>query len=136
MEQPIYQGITANYNVEEVCNNWFDKFHELEKGDVWGKMTDVEKEYVKKVEDDRIMGRVDPSERGYTRAFDDVTDHTNIGFIPQQLKILSQTKTPPSENSMSSGSGNYEEEAAKDDLSDDSDLAYLKTLRKDRAVKQ
>jgi len=37
---------------------------------------------------------------------------------------------------MSSGSGNYEEDAAKEDLSDDSDLAMIKVLTGERATKQ
>ena len=37
---------------------------------------------------------------------------------------------------MSSGSGNYEEDAAKIDLSSDEDLAKIKVLTSERANKQ
>ena len=49
---------------------------------------------------------------------------------------MSKPKPPPSENSMSSGDGDYEGEAAKIDLSDDEDLARIKVLTNDRATKQ
>ena len=41
---------------------------------------------------------------------------------------MSQPRPPPSENSMSSGDGNYEEDAAKIDLSDDEDMQRIKVL--------
>lgn len=49
---------------------------------------------------------------------------------------MSKPKPLPSENSMSSGDGDYELEAAKIDLSDDEDLARIKVLTKDRETKQ
>ena len=48
---------------------------------------------------------------------------------------MSKPNPPPSENSMSSGSGNYEYEAGKIDLSDDEDLARIKMLTNERNTK-
>ena len=73
---------------------------------------------------------VDPNKK--VRPFDDVADPDNMGFIPQMLKELSKTKPAPSDNSMSSGSGHYESDALKEDLSDDSDLQKIKILTKEK----
>ena len=69
------------------------------------------------------------------RAFDDPTDEDNLAFLPQELRKMSKPNPPPSENSMSSGSGNYEYEAGKIDLSDDEDLARIKMLTNERNTK-
>ena len=49
---------------------------------------------------------------------------------------MSKARGPPSDRSMSSGNGNYEEGTAKDNCSEDSDLAQLRLLTKERATKK
>ena len=68
-------------------------------------------------------------------AFDDPTDMDNMNYFAQNLRSMSKPQPPPSENSMSSGSGHYEEDAAKIDLSSDEDLAKIKVLTNERANK-
>ena len=60
-----------------------------------------------------------------------------MNYLAQELRHISKPNPQPSENSMSSGDGDYEAQAAKIDLSsDDEDLARIKVLTSERANKQ
>lgn len=131
----MFQGITHNFKVDKLFKEWFGRFTELEKADIWKGLSEGEKNWARQQEENRIKGIVSPPDVTL-RAFDDFTDETNFGFISQQLREISKPRAPLSDRSMSSGSGNYEEDAAKDNLSDDSDLALLKVLTTERAAKK
>ena len=91
-------------------------------------MSGAERAWVQQQEEDRVNGKKVMFETGGSkmRAFDDLSDHTNLGFIQQRLKNLSQPNEPNSDNSMSSGSGNYEgEDRDKNVQSDDSDMQMI-----------
>ena len=90
-QQPIYQGLLTSYDPHSIFLEWFHDFHKLEKEDVWEQLNPVEREFAYQQEQDRINGvkRVqDPLAK--KRAFDDVSDPSNMGFLPQQLKHLSR----------------------------------------------
>ena len=103
----IYQAISHNYNVNQVITEWYGRFEELERSQVWAKMKPSEKAWVMQVESDRVKG-VKRDVDHHTRAFDDFTVADNMGFIAQQLKALSSIKPPKSEKSHSSGGGHYD----------------------------
>lgn len=135
-EHPIYRDISGNYDVEKVFRDWFGRFDELEKTDIWMQMPDKDKAWAVQMERDRVAGVV-RADAPRMRAFDDPTDQENMNYLAQELRKISKPVPQPSENSMSSGSGDYEAEAAKIDLSsDDEDLARIKVLTTERNNKQ
>ena len=80
MNHPIYQDITGQNDVEERFDQWFGKFDELEKSDVWKKLPDREKAFAVQMEQDRIQGIVRP-EATRMSAFDDLTDTDNLNYL-------------------------------------------------------
>ena len=106
--------------MHDEIDNWFGAFHGLEKGDIWKTLTSGEREYFEKIQADQEKG-INSYATGL-RAFDDMSDPENTQYIAQQLNMLSNDKPLPSENSFESGSGHYESDAAKLNMSDDEDL--------------
>jgi len=61
----MYQGITQNDNIKEIFDEWFGRFHELEKDDVWKELTDAEKIWARQQEEDRLRGVLKPPDKEY-----------------------------------------------------------------------
>lgn len=57
---------------------------------MWQTLTAAEKAYVYQFEQDRKEGKKTQGGGFFERAFDDMTDPENIGFIPQRMKKLSK----------------------------------------------
>ena len=62
--------------------NYMDKFQDLEREDIYDKLNPAEREWAEQVEKDRVMGITRPHDFTVKkRAFDDVTELDNQGFI-------------------------------------------------------
>lgn len=123
----IYTGLSNEYHVDNVIQDWFGNFENLEKDDAWRNLSVAERAYAVQREKEKIEGvknYVEIEQVG--SAFNDASDENNLGLIPMVMKKLSNPEPVPSEKSFSSGSGNYEEDAKKETFSDDSDLAMIK----------
>ena len=75
--------------MEEVFDEWFGKFNDLEKEDAWRRLPDREKRLASQLEQDRVQGIVRP-EHQRLAAFDDPTDMDNMNYLAQNLRHMSK----------------------------------------------
>lgn len=71
------------YNVDKICYDWFNSFHNLEKADALATLTEVEIDFNARQAEDKIKGVVrlmDPNR--IVAPFDDMHDPDNMGFLP------------------------------------------------------